>query len=143
MIFFLNLIDVSGIAAFVIWISKAPQWNEGKRHRRRLFLIQLGHELVELYLDRRRQQPQTTQRGVRLAVETIGLSIASTLPTNASAGVAKRRCQLCSRERDRKVITHCTTCNTSCCQDHHKTICNVCCGTFLQQNMRVKRFLRK
>ena len=55
MTFFFNLIDVSGIAAFVIWISKVPQWNEGKRHRRRLFLIQLGHELVELYLDRRRQ----------------------------------------------------------------------------------------
>ena len=78
------------------------------------------------------KQLQTTQRGVRLAMETIELSIASTLPTNASAGVVKRRCQLCSRERDRKVITRCTRCNTPCCPDHHKTICNVCCETFLQ-----------
>ncbi|CAF2332905.1 unnamed protein product [Rotaria sp. Silwood2] len=39
MTFFFNVLDVGGIAAFVVWITKNPQWNERKRHRRRLFLI--------------------------------------------------------------------------------------------------------
>ncbi|CAF4192844.1 unnamed protein product [Rotaria sp. Silwood2] len=91
-----------------------------------------GHELVDPYLNRRRQQPQALQKEVRLAMQTIGLPIiTSTFPENASAGVVKRRCQLCSREQDRKVITHCTSCNISCCPDHHKVICNTCCETFL------------
>jgi hypothetical protein len=42
MTFFFNIVDVGGVAAFLIWVRKNPQWNEGKTHRRRLFLLQLG-----------------------------------------------------------------------------------------------------
>jgi Transposase IS4 len=38
MTFFFNMIDVAGIAASVVWITKNPSWNEDKSHRRRLFL---------------------------------------------------------------------------------------------------------
>jgi hypothetical protein len=39
MTFFFNMIDVAALAAFILWISKNPQWNEGKSHHRRIFLM--------------------------------------------------------------------------------------------------------
>ncbi len=62
MTFFFNMVDVAGISAFIVWISKNSQWNDRKRHRQRLFLLQLGHDLVNDHLNRRRQQPQAMQR---------------------------------------------------------------------------------
>ena len=53
MTFFFNIIDVGALATFLVWISKNPKWNEGKLRRRRLFLLQLGFELVEAHLHRR------------------------------------------------------------------------------------------
>ena len=46
-VLFGNCIDVGAVAAFVIWMAKYPEWksSEGKR-RRRIFLLELGQELV-------------------------------------------------------------------------------------------------
>jgi len=93
MTFFSNIIDVSAIAAFLVWTTKNSQWNERKRHHRRLLLLELGYDFVESHLDRRRQQPQAIQRDVRLAMQVIGQTI-----TTISHGdmvltvVVKRRC---------------------------------------------------
>jgi hypothetical protein len=127
------MVDVAGISAFIVWISKNLQWNDGKRHRRRLFLLQLSHDLVNDHLNRRRQQPQAMQRNVRLALQAIGLPLTTPLPddTIPISGI-KQRCRLCSRGRDRKVITHCASCHASCCPDHHKVICDTCYDTFTE-----------
>jgi hypothetical protein len=132
MIFFFNIVDVGAIAAFIIWTTKNPPWNEKKRHRRRLFLMQLGYDLVEPHLDRRRQQPQALQRDVRMAMQAIGQIITTSQPDTVLSTSVRRRCQLCPRERDRKVMTHCSSCNIPCCPDHHKIICTMCCETFLR-----------
>ncbi|CAF4808542.1 unnamed protein product, partial [Rotaria magnacalcarata] len=63
--------------------------------------------LIEAHVDRRQQQPQSMQRGVKLALQAIGQTTTLSQPPMASTIAVKRRCQLCSRERDRKVITHC------------------------------------
>jgi hypothetical protein len=132
MTFFFNIVDVAAIAAFLVWSTKNSQWNEKKRHRRRLFLLQLGHDLVEFHINRRRQQPQAIQKDVRLAMQAIGQTITTPQSDKISATDVKRRCQLCSRERDRKVITRCASCSIPCCPDHHKVICTMCCETFLR-----------
>ena len=67
MVLFFNMIDVAGIAAFLIWSGKNTQWEQGKTHRRRLFLLQLGFELEEAHVLRRQQQSQSMQKNVRLA----------------------------------------------------------------------------
>ena len=36
--FFHNLLDVAGVAAFILWTSKNPNWEGRKLHKRRLFL---------------------------------------------------------------------------------------------------------
>ena len=64
MTFFFNMIDVAGIAAYVIWTTKNPQWNNNKRHRRRIFLQQLGRSLVDSYLNQRSKNPQAVQQAL-------------------------------------------------------------------------------
>ncbi|CAF2119811.1 unnamed protein product [Rotaria magnacalcarata] len=132
MAFFFNIIDVGTVAAFIIWISKKPKWNEEKLCRRRLFLLQLGFELVEARLHRRQQQSQSIQQSVGWVMQTIGLPVIIPMPDSMSESYVRRRCQLCPRQRDHRAITHCNSCNVPCCSDHHKVICDMCCETFLK-----------
>ena len=73
MTLFFNMIDIAALAGFIVWESKNAEWNNGKRHRRRLFLLQLGLDLVSDHLNRRRQQPQSMPRNVRLALQAIAM----------------------------------------------------------------------
>jgi hypothetical protein len=131
MTFFFNILDVGALAAFVVWTTKNPQWNEKKNYRRRLFLMELGYDLVQSHLDRRRHQPQALQKNVRIAIQAIGLTVTTSQPTIAPTATVKQRCHLCPRERDRKVVTHCSSCNAPCCPDHHRVLCTMCSETFL------------
>ena len=131
MIFFFNIIDVGAIAAFVVWTTKNVHWNERKSHRRRLFLMELGYDLLQSHLDRRGHQPEALQKNVRLALQVIGIVVTTSQSNTVSEVTVKKRCHLCPRERDRKVITHCASCGIPCCPDHHKVICTMCSETFL------------
>ena len=66
--FFFNIIDVSVIAAFVVWTAKNVHWNERKSHRRRLFVMELGYDLLQSHLDRRVHQAEALQNNVRLVL---------------------------------------------------------------------------
>ncbi|CAF4464602.1 unnamed protein product [Rotaria sp. Silwood2] len=131
MTFFFNVIDVGALAACIVWLTKNPQWNEKKCYRRRIFIMELGYDLIQSHLERRQHQPQALQKGVRIAMQAIGLTVATSQPITVSTDTAKQHCHLCPRERDRKVVTHCSSCNIPCCPDHHKVICTVCSETFL------------
>ncbi|CAF4203712.1 unnamed protein product, partial [Rotaria sordida] len=61
MTFFFNIIDVGALAAFIVWVTKNPQWNEKKCYRRRIFLMELGYDLIQSHLERRQHQPQALQ----------------------------------------------------------------------------------
>ncbi|CAF1509660.1 unnamed protein product [Adineta ricciae] len=103
-----------------------PQWNEKKNYRRRLFLMELGYDLVQSHLDGRRQQPHALQQNVRIAIQALGLTGTTSHPVIVSASTGKQHCHLCPRERDRKVHTHGSSCNAPCCPVHHTVICTMC-----------------
>ena len=51
MVLFFNMLDVAGVAAFIIWISLNPDWSFNDRQERcRKFLKQLGQELTNDYI---------------------------------------------------------------------------------------------
>ena len=50
MVLFYNILDVSGVNAFIIWTHLNLDWQKNKTHRRRLFLKQLGKDLVEEHM---------------------------------------------------------------------------------------------
>ena len=92
------MLDVAGIAALVVWLTKNPDWNVSKNYRRRLFLKELGNELVSDQLQRRLETPQALQRGVRTAMQAIGRLDGWPAPNHqAPAAAGKRRCQLFPR----------------------------------------------
>jgi hypothetical protein len=132
------MIDVAGIAAFVIWTTKNPQWNGNKLYRRRLFLQQLGRTLVDDQLNERCQNPRALQQGVRLAMQSVGLSMACPTTTASKTG-GRRRCHLCPRSHDRKIATQCSTCNSPCCSSHYQINCDVCMESFNEDKKKKKK----
>lgn len=57
---FCNMLDVSGVNAFVLFTSLNPEWNiSKKKFRRRLFLIEVGKSLVRPYIETRKSMPRS------------------------------------------------------------------------------------
>ena len=54
MVLFFNMIDVAGIAAFIIWLGNFPKWKSSEGTRRHcVFLRELGYELLKQHVERR------------------------------------------------------------------------------------------
>ena len=62
MTLYFNTVDVSCIAALVIWILNHPREKRHKQKFRRLFLASLGQQLVEDHIQQRLQNPRAVQR---------------------------------------------------------------------------------
>jgi len=63
--FFWNLLDIAAYNLLVLWITEHPSWNSGKSHMRRLFLRELGTELVGGHASSRLQQPHGKRRRIQ------------------------------------------------------------------------------
>ncbi|KAL7381175.1 hypothetical protein ABVT39_001510 [Epinephelus coioides] len=50
---FFNILNVSVYNAFVLWSEIHTAWNQGKKNRRRLFMEELGRQLVIPHINRR------------------------------------------------------------------------------------------
>ena len=46
---FSNMVEISALDAYIVWILLNPQWNANRRHKRRLFLHQLGKVTAATY----------------------------------------------------------------------------------------------
>ncbi|XP_046392323.1 piggyBac transposable element-derived protein 4-like [Ischnura elegans] len=51
--FFMNGLDVSGVAACVVWMNTHPNWNADKHYSRRLFIQSVSESLVQVHIERR------------------------------------------------------------------------------------------
>ena len=69
-----NILGVAGVAAFTTWLINKAEWMEGKKASRgRLFLIELGHNLVRAYIDRRLLAPRHLRSSTKAALTTLDL----------------------------------------------------------------------
>ncbi len=48
--FFMNMLDAAAVASLVIWQHRNPEWNRAIKHRRRLFLAEIGEQLVRPFI---------------------------------------------------------------------------------------------
>jgi len=85
LVMFFNTVDVAGVASFVVWTSKNPEWSANSHHRRRLYLKELARALVQPQLDRRALNPRSMKGNVRAAYQTLGIRLAP--PPAPAAGV--------------------------------------------------------
>ena len=110
---FCNILDMSAFNGFVVHSLFDPQWNSKKLHRRRLFLLELGNELIAAHIQRRCQSHHQLS-----IVDPIGI-------------VHAQKRGLCARckENRKKCTARCAACKCFVCKDHVKQICEVCANT--------------
>ena len=114
MAFFMNCLDVSGVAGFVLWKATYPNWNRARHNVRHLFLESVAESLI---------LPQIRRRSVKgLHKDTLAvmaLHTSSDLQSDAPPAKMpkkKNRCYLCTK--DRKQRQCCDTCGKHVCNEH-------------------------
>ncbi|XP_037052002.1 piggyBac transposable element-derived protein 4-like [Bradysia coprophila] len=129
--FFMNLLDVSNIAAFILWCKKFPLWNAKKKNKRNLFLRGLGEELVAEQIARREKTIQLRQtsreaiadyyahvQGVK-KVKGKGNAVSDSGSNDSSPPAAKRRrCHLCPSQQSKMQKQFCHKCYKNVCNNH-------------------------
>lgn len=124
--YFMNILDVSGVAAYVVWKKLFPSWNNKKHEKRRLFLINIAESLVVPEIQRRNLHgvSKTTKTCMlQFVPSTSTATEPRTIPENK-----KRRCHICPAKRARMQRQTCDRCNINVCNDHCKTtrVCSKC-----------------
>lgn len=126
--FFMNLLDVSNIAAYVLWCKKFPFWNSKKKNKRNLFLRALGEELVAEQIARREKTVQLRQtsreaiadyhahvQGVK-KVKRNYQDVSEPCSSLSSPPEAKRRrCHMCPSQQSKMQKQFCHKCYKNVC----------------------------
>jgi len=122
--FFWNMIDIAAYNAFVLWITANPTWNSGKSHVRRLYLRELGKQLLAEHVSARLAQPQGKRRRIQESSIRAGmLPVADQSADNDDPGAnVRRRCRLCPRKKEMKTPKRCDVCKSHVCRQHSVTL---------------------
>ncbi|XP_037911881.1 piggyBac transposable element-derived protein 4-like [Hermetia illucens] len=150
---FCNILDTSAYNSFVIFIHLNADWKyEKKKYRRRLYLVELGKQLVTSYIANRKTRPRTPNANTvideiqnissRSSSPTTSTSAAPTSTTNASRksnlpnsqklthapSAGKRsRCAHCEYKNNKNLYSNrCDKCITYVCNAHHFKLCTNC-----------------
>ncbi|XP_051765771.1 piggyBac transposable element-derived protein 4 isoform X2 [Ctenopharyngodon idella] len=140
MVIFFNMLDVSAYNSFVLWMEINPTWQKTKKHRRRLFLEELGEALVTPYMKRRHCLPRTlaSQNMVKEAQACSSVNEATPQPPSyskvmegherslrkkaplspVSTPSKRKRCQVCESKKSTKTSMTCNKCNMYICRSH-------------------------
>lgn len=117
-VLFYNMIDVSGVNAFVLWQQlQGETTNVFSKKKRRNFLMQLGKELAGLS-----SSSSTATRHATLQPNKRKV----TAPEDQARKAKKTRCCLCERHKDRKCRQTCFACKRNVCQEHSQLVCDQC-----------------
>ena len=122
MALFCNLLDVSALNAFVLFVQMFPEWQATKTNmniRRRLFIEQLGMSLVDPYIAGRPSRPRTSDAA---AICDEGRPFRHLTPTTK-----RGRCYVCTYKNNKNTYaTRCGKCAKYICAEHHFDICPKC-----------------
>ncbi|KAK3724263.1 hypothetical protein RRG08_043263 [Elysia crispata] len=126
---FYNIIDLSTIAAKVIWQAKLPTNELSHGDNRQLFIIAVARELILPHVQRRASIP-TLNLPIKRNIDTVLTSLLPTPPRRASAsnpqnpGMMVLHSPRSTRDvpsvlrKDRKTKICCPKCNRFICKDH-------------------------
>lgn len=135
---FFTLIDIACLNGGTIFMKNNPDWNKKKHNVRRLYMLELGQQLVRPVVEERAKNIIGLQKPIISAIESV---LGKTLPSTSvvvpsGASYSRGRCHLClktkssKREKDKmtKVSIVCCRCCKYVCSTHSaKTIiCTNC-----------------
>lgn len=131
---FYSLIDIVAINSYALFKLNMPTWNQNKSNARKLYLQELGLQLVKPYVEERSKDLRGLQRPIVSAIQQItGKTQAAKKMKRAEEPVRKARCYVCMKEgstqRERENITKtkvtCVNCGRHLCKKHSvsKVVC--------------------
>lgn len=126
---FTNLINVCGVAAFIIHNGIHGDGNSASDFTRKQFLTELSDELA---FDQIVKRGSVKFNKSHLSSKTVQCGITANKTDRADdfapIEVKKRRCRFCPSKIDRKTKTLCTNCRRNVCKEHSKMtiICVEC-----------------
>ena len=100
---FCILLDICCYNAFIIFLHANPDFQNGKSHKRRLFIL----EMTKCLLPSRENEPR-----IQLV--------------SAPSEHKYTRCKFCPRQKDKKTKERCVSCEIPICKEHTVTICANC-----------------
>lgn len=124
--YFMNLLNVGGVAAYVLWRTANGKLNEPTEKERKHFLTRLYTELTYEHIRRRSvaglsKSQQQMIRGIIGDPNEPG-------PSGPPQKKGKRRCHLCPHAKSRKIKQICEVCKRNVCKEHATAIirCREC-----------------
>lgn len=119
-----NVMDVAAINALCLFTQQHPHYHEGRSDKRRLFLKELGQELIHPHMENRVNNPRL-QKSVLQAMARCGVTRQQ--PVVQEIGISpKRRCFMCPHRLDRKTSQTCYKCAKNICKEHSTVVCKDC-----------------
>ena len=129
MVLFYNMLDVAGVAAFVIWISLNPDKSFSDRQGRcSKFLKQLGQKLANDYIQSHLQTQSCLKSNVRNALKITGKLDNFPQPAPAAENWPRKRCRLCPTQIHKKTPGVCNICNRNVCPAHSSEVVMFTCA---------------
>ena len=122
--YFMNAMDCCGIAAYVVWLNKFPQWNNQKHYKRRIFLQEVAEGLIKPHIERRKLGLQkSTVAAINQFMRTSQQANDNTFEQPPKK---KKRCALCPAKKARMQRQTCNTCKEHVCNEHSFRVCVNC-----------------
>lgn len=130
MAIFYHMLDIAAINSYKLWIHKNPEWEKNRLDKRRMFLLELGQQLVRNNIIRRYNEDHSLHQKIKQNMIVVlpelntGNERKEPVPNNKKSG----RCYICPRNVDKKSRKLCVQCTRYVCAAHSniKTICNKC-----------------
>ncbi|KAJ4934868.1 hypothetical protein JOQ06_007649, partial [Pogonophryne albipinna] len=123
MVLWHNVLDVATLNAFTSYTAQHPGYMGGVTNARRLFIKELGKELVMPHMRRRMEGTSHLQTHITEAMERCGLKKVSAATTQPQEGQVKRkRCKICPTAKDRKASSWCSKCTSPVCKEHKHVV---------------------
>ncbi|KAB0790110.1 hypothetical protein PPYR_15577 [Photinus pyralis] len=130
MAIFFHLLDIAAINAYKLWIHANPEWKKGRLDKRRMFLLELGHQLVRNNIICRYNKDRSLHEKIKQNMVTVLPELKTDKENREQVPNQKKsgRCHICPRNADKKSRKHCVQCSKFVCAEHSNitTICNSC-----------------
>ncbi|XP_031618126.1 piggyBac transposable element-derived protein 4-like [Contarinia nasturtii] len=118
MAYFMNLVNVAGMAAFVLWRTANNKLGQPVKEERKKFLTCLYIELTYQHISRRTTSNLSISERQSIN-DIIGNDPLSVEPSTSEVQPKRRRrCHICPRKIDRKSKQQCGICHRNVCKEH-------------------------
>ncbi|XP_056880212.1 piggyBac transposable element-derived protein 4-like [Takifugu flavidus] len=125
MVLWSNMLDVATLNALASFTSQHPGYMSGISNARRLFIKELGQELVTPHMKRRMESTPILQKPIVEAMGRCGIikqNPGTTQPQEDIRQGKRKRCAICTTSKDRKASSWFSQCTRPVCKEHRHVV---------------------